>query len=110
MSKHKKTVTAKTVRTMAAGMLSVVAAFAVGLRTAGEVETIAPIEANELAILAGDMNADGSVDELDVSLALELSEGYEPVTPQHLKADPNRDGAITAADALTILKMIDASL
>jgi hypothetical protein len=96
-------------RTIAAGALSVVAAFTVGLRTAGEVEPIGPIQANELELMAGDLNGDGVVDESDVTTALELSEGYEVATPAQLKADPNRDGAITAADAMAILDMIDSA-
>lgn len=109
MSKQKTHITARTIGTALVGTLSVITAFAIGLRTAGEVETIAPIEANELLIMSGDLNGDNMVNEEDVSLAIEFSEGYDTPTVQQLKADPNRDGVITAADALTILKLIDSA-
>lgn len=100
---------AKTVRTIAVGALSVIAAFTVGLRTADDVTPIGPIEAHELLTLSGDLTGDGLVDEADVTVAIELSEGYEQPTVAQLKADPNRDGVITSADALAILKLIDAA-
>ncbi|MBP9750258.1 MAG: hypothetical protein KBC95_00230 [Candidatus Peribacteraceae bacterium] len=109
MSKHTPVLTAKMLRTIGAGALSVIAAFTVGLRTAGEVEPIGPIQANELEVMAGDLDGNGALDEADVTTALELSEGYAVATRAQLKADPNRDGAITAADAMAILQMIDSA-
>lgn len=109
MSKHTSILSAKMLRTIGAGALSVIAAFTVGIRTAGKVEPIGPIQANELETMAGDLNGDGLIDKADVTTALELSEGYEVATPEQLKADPNRDGAITAADAMAILDMIDSA-
>ncbi len=109
MPKHTPVISAKMFRTVGAGALSVIAAFTVGLRTAGDVEPIGPIQANELEMAAGDLNGDGTLDEADVTTALELSEGYMVATPAQLKADPNRDGVITTADALAILQMIDSA-
>jgi hypothetical protein len=92
---------------IALGVLSVVSSFAVGIRTAGDIETIELTSANDLHI-AGDMNADGIVEISDVLAILEIAQGYEIATPDQLLSDPNGDGELTVEDAMRVLSDIES--
>ncbi len=84
------------------GSLAVVSSFALGIKTAGDVQTVAPMEASGTHI-TGDMNDDGLTDTRDVILILEVARGYKDATPEQLLADPNADGQLTIDDAIRIL-------
>lgn len=92
---------------LALAFLSVTLSFAIGIQTAGDVQTISSIEAEDPRI-TGDMNADGRVDERDVIEILEVVRGYEEATPEQLLADPNGDGSLTVDDALRMLHDLSA--
>lgn len=82
--------------------LSVVSSFALGIHTAGDVQTIAPLQA-EGTTIAGDMNADGILTNADVIAILDIAQGYETATSEQLLADPNGDGQLTVDDAIRVL-------
>lgn len=84
------------------GFLAVTSSFFIGVKTAGDVETIAPSEAGGVRI-TGDINSDSVVDERDVIVILEIARGYEEATPDQLLADPNGDGHLTVDDAIRLL-------
>ncbi len=100
----------RTARILGLGLLSVTTAFAIGMRSANDVTPIAPIQANELLTLTGDLNGDGLVTMADVDVALTLSQGRLEPTLAQLRADPNHDGAITEDDALAILRSLPPAL
>lgn len=85
------------------GILCVVSSFSLGIRTAGNLETVAPSEAGGIR-LTGDIDNDGQVTVEDAIDILEIAQGYESATPQQLLADPNGDGSLTVEDALRILQ------
>lgn len=87
---------------LALGTLCVVASFAVGIRTSGNVQTIAPSEAGGIN-MKGDMNTDGTVTIHDAILLLDIAQGYTEPTAEQLLADPNGDGQLTVDDAVRIL-------
>lgn len=87
------------------GALCVVSSFALGVRTAGDVQTVAPTEAGGIR-LTGDVDNDGHVTVQDAIDILEVAQGYEEATPEQLLADPNADGSLTVEDALRILEDI----
>ncbi|MDD5623749.1 MAG: hypothetical protein PHI23_03500 [Candidatus Peribacteraceae bacterium] len=89
------------------GAMCVVASFAVGIRTAGEVQPITLIEAGSTA-QQGDMDGSGSIDLQDVISILEIAQGYHTPSPRELLADPNGDGQLTVDDALRLLRQISA--
>ena len=76
--------------------------FSVGMRTAGNVQPFALIEAGSTDI-AGDIDGNGILSIDDAVIILEVVQGYRPATPASLKADPNEDGVLTVDDALHIL-------
>ncbi len=88
-------------------LLAVVASFAIGLQTAGDVRTIQLSSATD-NIHAGDMNADGSVDINDVTIILEVSQGYRTASVAELEADPNGNGELTVDDALRVLRTLSS--
>ncbi len=85
------------------GVLCVVSSFSLGVRTAGDVQTVAPSEAGGIR-LTGDINEDGQVTVRDAIDILEVAQGYEAATVEQLLADPNADGSLTVEDALRILE------
>ncbi len=87
----------------ALGALAIVSSFAVGIRTAGDIETVAPSEAGGIRI-SGDVDNDGRLTVRDAIEILEVSQGYEEATPVQLLADPNADGRLTADDAMRVLQ------
>lgn len=93
---------------LALGCLSVVASFAIGMRTAGDVQTITPSEAVGTRV-TGDMNADGIVNVADVIEILEVVRGYKQATTEELSVDPNGDGVLTVDDALRLLHDLQIS-
>lgn len=88
------------------GLLAVVSSFTLGVRTAGDVETVEHTEAGGI-VTAGDMNADGLLTIEDAVSILEIAQGYEQATAEQLLADPNRDGQLTVEDAIRVLHDID---
>jgi hypothetical protein len=95
----------RNVRTVVLAGTCIVSAFAVGIESAGEVQPISLIEAGSTET-AGDVTGDGRVDLQDVTLILEIAQGYVDNEERFLKADPNRDGQITVDDALRLLATI----
>lgn len=92
----------KSLRTIGIVVGSMTAAFIVGVETAGDVEQVPLTKASDTAVL-GDFNADGKLTPEDVSIALDIAQGYRTPTPEELAADPNRDFHITIEDAKSIL-------
>lgn len=88
------------------GLLAVVASFGLGMETAGDLHTIEWSSATDG--VRGDMNADGTVDERDVIVILEVSQGYRPATPDELSADPNGNGVIAVDDAIRVLRSMQS--
>lgn len=104
--KHKRTPSlpiAKRVQILAIGTLCIVSSFSLGIRTAGDVQTVAPSEAGGIRLIQ-DINGDGSVSIEDAIAILEIVQGYESATPEQLQADPNSDGHLTVEDAMRILQ------
>jgi hypothetical protein len=93
----------KHLQVLALGALCVVTSFSLGVRTAGDIETVAPSEAGGIR-LTGDIDNDGAVTAQDVIDILEVAQGYEDATPEQLEADPNGDGHLTVEDAMRILQ------
>lgn len=94
---------ARRIQILAIGALCVVSSFSLGVRTAGDVQTIAPSEAGGIRLLQ-DINNDGMVSIEDVIIILEIVQGYEVATSSQLQADPNSDGRLTIEDAMRILQ------
>jgi hypothetical protein len=84
------------------GLLCVVTSFGLGIRTAGDVQTISPTNAAD-TVLAGDMNIDGVLTVEDAISILEIAQGYTDPTPEQLLRDPNEDGQLTVDDAVRVL-------
>src|SRR3989339_547580 len=84
------------------GILTITASFALGIQTAGDVDTIAPLQA-ESSVISGDMDGDQSITIQDAIIILTIVQEYEAATPEQIAADPNNDGRITVSDALEIL-------
>lgn len=84
------------------GTLAVISSFALGLKTAGDIQTVAPMQASGTEV-TGDMDASGFVDIRDAITILEIVRGYRSATPEELLADPNGDGMLTIDDAISIL-------
>lgn len=89
------------------GLLAVTSSFALGIRSAGEVETVQLSEAGGI-VTAGDMNADGLLTIEDAIAILEIAQGYENATTEQLLADPNGDGQLTVEDAIRVLHDVDS--
>lgn len=83
-------------------------AFFVGIQTAGEVHPVTLIEAGS-GKLRGDMDDNGVVDVRDAIVILDIVQGYEQATPDHILGDPNGDGILTIDDARRILERIEHS-
>lgn len=101
--------TPKTARTsayqpylVALGIVTVVASFGLGVRTAGDVHPIRATLAED-SILKGDMNGDAQLTVEDAIAILEVAQGYEQATVDQLRADPNDDGQLTVDDAVRLL-------
>lgn len=84
------------------GLLAVISSFTAGVKTAGDVKTVQPMEASGTG-LSGDVNADGTVDVRDAIVILDIARGYDTATVEELRADPNDDGKLTIDDAIRIL-------
>lgn len=107
MPKHTHTKSRPSVQItlMALGMLAIVSSFTLGLKTAGDVRTVSPMEASGTR-LQEDINNDGRIDVRDAIAILEVVQGYTSATPDELRADPNSDGKLTIDDAIRILNDI----
>lgn len=90
---------------LALSMLCLVSSFAIGIKSAGEVQPFTIIEAGGMT-QAGDVDENGTVDLQDVILILEFTKGYSVPSPEQLKADPTGDGQFTVDDALRILSTL----
>lgn len=86
-------------------ILAAVVSFQVGTRTAGNVQTVGTTSATDGSTV-GDVNQDGTVDEADVIVILEVAQGYRPATPHELTADPNGNGILTVDDAIRVLRSL----
>ena len=85
------------------GALCVMSSFALGIETAGDVQTFTPIRAAATSDPTGDMDGDGSLTIRDAVIILEIAQEYQIPTAMQLQSDPNRDGRLTVDDALRIL-------
>ncbi len=103
MSPKKSPSRLKHVPVLVLGTLSVVASFGMGVRTAGDIQTVAPSEAGGIR-LTGDIDNDGRVTVRDAIDILEVAQGYEEASASQLQADPNGDGSLTVDDAMRILQ------
>lgn len=87
-----------------------VGSFVVGIQTAGEVhpfQTSQAISIEEAAYgTPGDVDGNGRIDLQDVIDILEVTQGYQTVSPLQLKADPNGDNRLTVEDALRLLRTL----
>lgn len=97
--------TRRNVTLLGLGTLCLMASFGMGIRTSGEVESIATLQARDALAVSGDVTGDGEVDREDAIAVLEIVEGYAEATPRQMNADPDRDGHLTVKDALTILHL-----
>lgn len=95
------------VRVAALGSLCIIASFAFGIHTAGDIAPIASLQADGPA-REGDINDDGTVSLQDVIEILEIVRGQLPVTAHHLRVDPNTDGKMTIDDAIHLLQTLAA--
>jgi hypothetical protein len=86
-------------------VLAAVASFAVGMRTAGDLQTVQWSSADD-GTLQGDVNADGTVDVADAIAILEIAQKYRVPTVRELEADPNGNGALTVDDAIRVLRSL----
>jgi hypothetical protein len=97
--------TKKKVGTVQALMLLAIsgtAAFGLGIRSAEDGKSVIdPIMASDS--VQGDLNRDGELNNDDLTIAIEIATGIRSAEPEELKNDPNKDGAITNADALWIV-------
>src|SRR3989344_2914470 len=100
---RKQTWMPKHLPVLALGVLCVVSSFSIGIKTAGDIETVAPSEAGGIR-RAGDIDNDGQITVHDVIHVLEVVQGYEAATADQLLADPNSDGKLTVEDAMRILQ------
>lgn len=87
---------------LALGIVAVLSSFTLGIKTAGDVKTVSPMEASG-SRLSGDINNDGIIDNRDVIAILEVARGYKDATPDELLSDPNADGQLNIDDAIRIL-------
>lgn len=98
----------KTFRTAATlvplGAFAIVASFGLGMQTAGDLRAINESSATET--LRGDVTGDGTVDERDATIILEIAQGYRKATPAELAADPNDNGVLTVDDAIRVLRTL----
>lgn len=95
------------IRIAALGTLCVVASFALGIHTAGDIAPIASLQADGPA-REGDMNDDGTVNLQDVIEILEIVRGRTQATAHHLRVDPDADGHVTIDDAIRLLHTLAA--
>lgn len=84
-------------------VLVLAGSFTVGISTVGEVTPIRLIEAGSTEI-RGDVDGSGRIDIQDVTLILEIANGYRVAEPHELRRDPNGDGRLTVDDALSLLE------
>jgi hypothetical protein len=98
--------------TIAVGVLSIIASFGLGIRSAGEIKTVQNTEAAaETANLTqrarGDINANGLLEIRDAILMEERILGLAQVTRQEiLDGDMNGDFKLTGQDLLALLHAI----
>lgn len=82
-------------------IVSGAAAFSLGIRSAEDGRSVVdPIMAS--GGLQGDLDRDGTLDNDDLTIAIEVATGIRKAEPEELKNDPNKDGVLTTADALWI--------
>lgn len=95
----------KNIKMLSLGTACLCASFVLGLISIEHVTPAQLIEAGGLPA-TGDIDGNGTLDSNDVTLILEIVQGYREATPSQLKADPNADGVLTLDDALRILSRI----
>ena len=97
--------TRRNMQILSLGLVSVIGCFALGIQTAGDINTIATLGA-EGTELRGDINGNDHLDIQDAIEILEIVQVYKDPTLTQLKADPNNDGTLTIEDALSVLHSI----
>ena len=91
------------------GLLSILVSFGLGIQTAGELETVEHSSAIGSGLM-GDINQDLVVDVRDAILILEIVEKEKTPTAENLLSDPDQDGTLTVADAMTVLREISSNV
>lgn len=104
MSVRRSTLRRRIATLLPLSVFAVTASFALGMQTAGDLQTISGSFATDAP--RGDMNADGTVDAADAIIVLEIAQGYRTATPQELAADPNGNGILAVDDAIRILRSV----
>lgn len=87
------------------GILAVIGSFALGVQTAGDIETVQSSAAED-AVVVGDIDGDGVVTVRDAIVILEFTQDNESPTNRQLQSDPNIDGILTVDDAVMILQSL----
>lgn len=105
-TKNPHTIHRKNLPVIAAGVVTSIVFFGMGVRSAHEIQTVGSLRAADAA-MTGDLSGDGTVTIADALIALDIIQDYAPATPQQRKDDPNGDGAITIQDLRSILHYIE---
>lgn len=87
--------------------LATATSFGLGLRTADVFQTVEFSSADDDE-RRGDVNADGTVDERDAIVILEIAQGYRTPTAAERNADPNGNGVLTVDDAIRVLRSLSS--
>jgi hypothetical protein len=85
-------------------LVAAAASFGIGVQTSDQLRAIQGSAATEAP--RGDVSGDGTVDERDATIILEIAQGYRKATPSELAADPNSNGQLTVDDAIRVLRSI----
>lgn len=93
----------KSLKTIGIVAGSMTVAFILGIETAGDLQPVVHETRADNEVVRGDMNGNGSIDEDDVRIALELANGARTPTPAELEADPDQSFSITFDDVTAIL-------
>ncbi len=101
----------RVLQSVAFGAMCMLAAFGIGMQTAGDVHTFDTSEAatqvsppSDIAILKGDVDGDGKMDATDAMAILSFADALEiPTTEQIRRADLDGDGRVTTKDVMRAL-------
>lgn len=98
---------AKSLKSIAIVVSSVMVAFALGIQTAGDIRPVVSTTLADNPEREGDFNGNGHLDVNDARLGLEIVAGYRTPTPEELAVDPDQDFHITYEDIMTILEKLE---
>jgi hypothetical protein len=95
----------KNLQSFSLGIVAIGSAFALGVKSAGDVRPASLIETGSIQ-QTGDVDGNGVVNISDVQIVLEIAQGYRIATARELRADPNSDGKLTVDDAIRLLTLL----